>query len=229
MLEVRLFVDVQLIWGGWFYFQGLLLWTLVLSPPEELRWLRALDALDCELLLDMRLDMRPAVNTHERWAWVWLSGWQLLWSGDWQCGLTVRVTGDEDLVQVLLDLGQLIQCEPPPLLCCLWWLLWHRAFLPLRWCGRGKAWGWDGARRHSFWKFLCDYLETWKRTTKRYREWATVLDFSFFFPPLVWHNWEQKYMLHNWQMWTYVSKRSDLSLDSRWEKKVEIFQKQLWK
>lgn len=147
----------------------------------------------------------------------------------WQCGLTVRVTGDEDLVQVLLDLGQLIQCEPPPLLCCLWWLLWHRAFLPLRWCGRGKAWGWDGARRHSFWKFLCDYLETWKRTTKRYREWATVLDFSFFFPPLVWHNWEQKYMLHNWQMWTYVSKRSDLSLDSRWEKKVEIFQKQLWK
>lgn len=83
----------------------------------------------------------------------------------WHCSLTVRVTGDEDLVQVLLDLGQLIQCEPPPLLCCSWWLLWHRAFLPLRWGGRGKAWGRDGARRHSLWKFLRDYLETWKRAT----------------------------------------------------------------
>lgn len=82
VLEARLFVDVQLIWGAWFYFQGLLLWTLVLSPPKELRWLRALDALDCELLLDMRLDMRPAVNTHERWAWVWLPGWQPSWSAD---------------------------------------------------------------------------------------------------------------------------------------------------
>lgn len=64
VLEVSLLCVCAVDRGGWFYFQGLLLWTLVLSLPEELCWLRALDALDCKLLVDIRLDIWPAVNTH---------------------------------------------------------------------------------------------------------------------------------------------------------------------
>ncbi len=66
VLEVCLFVFICVVEGGWCYFQGLLLCTLAVSLPaaEELCRLRALDALDWELLVDMRLDMRPMVNIH---------------------------------------------------------------------------------------------------------------------------------------------------------------------
>lgn len=77
-------------------------------------------------------------------------------------GLTAAVVVGEQLVQLLLDLGQLIFCEPPPGLCCLWLLLWQSAFLPPWWWGRGQPRGWDGSCGHTFWESLSDYLETWE-------------------------------------------------------------------
>lgn len=61
--------------GGWGYFQGLLLWTRLLSLAlvEELSRLRALGVLDWELTVDMRLDIRPAgkktKQTHANQEW----------------------------------------------------------------------------------------------------------------------------------------------------------------
>lgn len=87
VLEVSLLCVCAVDRGGWFYFQGLLLWTLVLSFPEELRWLRALDALDCKLLVDMRLGIWPAVNTHtckQYWGVPkWWDFFTLLYSDSW--------------------------------------------------------------------------------------------------------------------------------------------------
>lgn len=90
-------------------------------------------------------------------------------------GRTAAFAVGEELVQLLLDLGQLFFCEPTPGLCCLWWLL--LLLLPLGdfpppWWGRDPARGWDGSCDHTFWEVQSDYLETWEKLVNCLFTWS---------------------------------------------------------